>query len=187
MPMQYPLKVWQLARDVAAKGPLADPRRLGSIPHALKPHRRIIPTFMHGKKITFGDNISEKGSNRTRRAFLPNVIYHPLYSRALDMNIWCRLSTHALREVDAAGGFDEYVASPSRSRVVEECEVARMYKRKIVEALDKGGKRDAGVKEMESLVGAKYGDEYVELLRRARMPASVPVPRERAAEADAAR
>ncbi|KAJ3156946.1 hypothetical protein HDU86_003481 [Geranomyces michiganensis] len=168
MPLQYPLKVWQLARDVAAKGPLADPRRLGSIPFALKQHRRIIPTFMHGKKITFGDNISEKGSNRTRRAFMPNVIYHPLYSRALDMNVWCRLSTHALREVDAAGGFDEYVVGKSRSKYIAECEVASMYKRKIVEALEKGGKRDAGIEEMETLVGNKYGEEYVELLRQAR-------------------
>ncbi|KAI8912941.1 hypothetical protein DFJ77DRAFT_466065 [Powellomyces hirtus] len=164
MPMQFPLKIWQLARDVAAKGPLADPRRLGLIPHDLKPHRRIIPTFLHGKRITFGDNISDKGSNRTRRAYLPNVIYHSLYSRALDMNIWCRLSAHALREIDAAGGFDEYVLRVD-TKYLNDCRVAQMYKRRIADVMDRG-KRDALRGDMEKLVAEKYGPEYLDQLKQ---------------------
>ncbi|TPX64446.1 hypothetical protein SpCBS45565_g05861 [Spizellomyces sp. 'palustris'] len=165
MPLQYPQRVWQLARDVAAKGPLADPRRLGGIPFDLKQYRRIIPTFMHGKQITFGDNISEKGSNRTRRAFLPNVIYRPLYSRTLDMNIWTRLSTHALREVDAKGGFDEYILTLPDKYL--ECDVAKMYKRKITDGYygAKGGKVKVFRAEMESLLGSKYGEEYLTKLK----------------------
>ncbi|KAJ3023470.1 hypothetical protein HKX48_002897 [Thoreauomyces humboldtii] len=165
MPMPYPLKIWQLARDVAAKGPLADPRRYGLIPHELKPLRRTLPTLLHGKRITFGDNISPKGSNRTRRAYLPNIIYHPLYSRALDMNVWCRLSAHALREVDAAGGFDEYLCAV-QEKYVQDCDVAKMYQRKVREALAKG-RAQRQREEMRDLVGGKYGDAYVEQLDKA--------------------
>ncbi|KAJ1549087.1 hypothetical protein HK096_000569, partial [Nowakowskiella sp. JEL0078] len=95
-----------LVKRIAAH---CDPRTLGpKIPENLRGARNFIPTFMHGKRITFGHNISENG-NRTRRVFSPNVVLCYLYSRVLDLNIYCRASTEMLRQVDSCGGFDEYL------------------------------------------------------------------------------
>ncbi|KAI9105934.1 hypothetical protein DFS34DRAFT_601483 [Phlyctochytrium arcticum] len=162
MGMQHKQKVWLLAQDVARKGPLADPRRLGAIPFHIRNHRKIIPTLMHGKRITFGDNISEKGGNRTRRSFIPNVVYRSLHSRSLNMNIWLRLSTTALREIDAHGGLDEYMMVVGDAKI--ECEVAKMYRKKIAEALSKQkGQVIAG--ELEQSLSSKYGAEYMSKLQ----------------------
>ncbi|KAI9017130.1 hypothetical protein HDU85_002770 [Gaertneriomyces sp. JEL0708] len=175
MGIPYPLRIKQLANHVAAKGPLADPKRLGSIPYDLKPYQKILPTLLHGKRITFGDKISEKGSNRTRRAYHPNVLYRPFFSRVLGMNVWARVSSTAIREIDAKGGFDEYLMTMSDKNL--ECDVAKMYKRKILEgyygktnaqssaAVEPSGKGKELRSEMEQLLGEQYGEEYIKQLK----------------------
>nr|KAJ3419843.1 hypothetical protein HK105_006439 [Polyrhizophydium stewartii] len=175
MGIPHAQKVWQLARDVASGGKLADPIRMGALPHTLKYDKRILPTLMHGKRIRFGEQVSEKGKNRSRRAWLPNVVYRPLYSRALDMMVWTRLSTQALREIEDAGGFDEYMVTVSEQYMT--CDIARMYRARIMEQYGANARRTrterpAGIvgcakghlaeerAEMLELLGRKYGEEY---------------------------
>ncbi|KAI8930293.1 Rgp1-domain-containing protein [Entophlyctis helioformis] len=171
MGIPHSQKVWELAKHVAKDGPLADPRRMGSLPHSIQRDKRVLPTLMHGKRITFGDQVSEKGGNRSRRVWMPNVVYRPLYSRALDMSVWTRLTTTALREIDAAGGIDEYMISVPHELIT--CDIARMYQRRITDlykasATSSGTSRlTAEREEMFELLGNTYGPEYAKLLRRA--------------------
>ncbi|KAJ1343126.1 hypothetical protein BSLG_002152 [Batrachochytrium salamandrivorans] len=175
MGIPHALKVWQLGRDVARNGPLADPKRLGAIPYDLRLEKRIIPTLMHGKCITFGEQVSEKGGNRSRRVWYPNVQYSALFSRSLDMMIWTRLSTAALREVDSRGGFDEYMVSAQEKHMT--CSIAKMYRARILEKYGRtvgkdkvtrpmgivGSAKDALAKErekMSQLLTSKYGEAY---------------------------
>ncbi|KAK9813979.1 hypothetical protein WJX73_007728 [Symbiochloris irregularis] len=69
----------------------------------------------HGKRIRFGNNISEDGENKTRRSWKPNVHHKRLYSEALDRMIRLRVSTTALKTIDKYGGLDRYLlATPDR-------------------------------------------------------------------------
>eukprot|EP00223_Ostreococcus_mediterraneus_P005138 CAMPEP_0174587944 /NCGR_PEP_ID=MMETSP0929-20130131/33564_1 /TAXON_ID=548131 ORGANISM="Ostreococcus mediterraneus, Strain clade-D-RCC2572" /NCGR_SAMPLE_ID=MMETSP0929 /ASSEMBLY_ACC=CAM_ASM_000573 /LENGTH=134 /DNA_ID=CAMNT_0015770027 /DNA_START=8 /DNA_END=412 /DNA_ORIENTATION=+ len=62
-----------------------------------------------GKHIKFGNNVSEDGGNKTRRKWLPNAQKKRVYSELLDEMIPMRVTTHALRCIDKAGGLDEYI------------------------------------------------------------------------------
>ncbi|KAJ3327973.1 hypothetical protein HDU76_010813 [Blyttiomyces sp. JEL0837] len=152
----YAVKVKMMAHAVGNNLPLASPSRLGHLPHEMKPFRGIIPTFMHGRKITFTDMISEKGDNRTRKPVFPNVIYRYCYSRLLDMNIYARITTTTLREIEQRGGFDEYILTIGEKKC--DNDAARMYKRLIDEAYAK--KKDIVQKEEEALVAPIYGNSY---------------------------
>jgi ribosomal protein L28 len=125
MGIPYPLRVWKLGQAVAKNDKIANLKNWGILPHELRHKKAIMPVLMHGKKITFGDNVSELGNNHTRRAFIPNVLFKPLYSRgvlsiisALDMFVWTCVSASALREIDSFGGFDEYITRVSANKVL---------------------------------------------------------------------
>ncbi|KAK9818165.1 hypothetical protein WJX72_008080 [[Myrmecia] bisecta] len=62
-----------------------------------------------GKKVIFGNRVSEDGGNRTRRKWKPNVHTQSLYSEALDRMLRLRVTPHALRCIDKAGGLDSYL------------------------------------------------------------------------------
>ncbi|TPX32711.1 hypothetical protein SmJEL517_g04246 [Synchytrium microbalum] len=98
------------------------------LPLPIRPYAKAIPLFAHGKKVTFGDLITEKG-NITKTIKFPNIATRYLYSRVLDLNIFMRISTEALRMVDKRGGFDEYVISTKDELIGDE--VGLMYKRLI--------------------------------------------------------
>ncbi|KAJ3092300.1 Eukaryotic translation initiation factor eIF-1 [Quaeritorhiza haematococci] len=153
IPHQHRIKL------LAARPELRDPRRLGR-PLALEHQhaKNAIPTLMHGKRVVFGEKITEVNEHRIPKAFYPNVVNHFLYSRALDMNILCRLSTYALREIDARGGLDEYMLTISDKYV--EDPVAQMYRRKIKEAYEK--KKQEIRDEQKTLLG-RYGEDYLSL------------------------
>ncbi|KAJ3074388.1 hypothetical protein HDU98_011363 [Podochytrium sp. JEL0797] len=149
-----------IARAVGNSEPLVSTDKLGSLPHHMLPYRSIIPTFMHGKKITFTDKQTES-NNRVRRAIFPNVIYRFVYSRLLDMNIYARLTTTALYQMERRGGFDEYVMTVGKGMCGDEKAV--MYKKMIEEAFKKeGGKVQA--RDVE-LVGGVYGEEYASTVK----------------------
>lgn len=92
-----------------------------------------------------------------RKAFYPNVVFRPLYSRALDMQIWTCVSTTALREIDAWGGFDEYITGISDAKLGNDS-VTLMYKQKITQALESGKAKQ----EMDRILAQKYGQEYLD-------------------------
>jgi len=62
-----------------------------------------------GKHIKFGNRVSEDGGNKTRRRWLPNAQKKRVYSETLGEMIPMRVTTHALRCMDKAGGLDEYL------------------------------------------------------------------------------
>ncbi|KAF4358966.1 uncharacterized protein LOC115700130 [Cannabis sativa] len=62
-----------------------------------------------GRHIRFGNSVSEDGGNKTRRTWKPNVQDKRLFSYILDRHIRVKVTTHALRCIDKAGGIDEYL------------------------------------------------------------------------------
>ncbi len=63
---------------------------------------------LSGKAVQTGNTVSH-ANNKTRRRFLPNLNQVTLISDALKQNIHLRVSSHALRSVEARGGLDAYL------------------------------------------------------------------------------
>jgi large subunit ribosomal protein L28 len=61
-----------------------------------------------GKKPQSGNNVSH-ANNKTRRKFNPNLQKTSLLSDALGQMVRLRLTTHALRIIEKAGGLDAYL------------------------------------------------------------------------------
>ncbi|KAJ3255976.1 hypothetical protein HK103_005783 [Boothiomyces macroporosus] len=154
-------RIWKLGKAVSQNAPLANPRRWGKIPYDLRIHKQIMPVLLHGKRITFG-NIQSKHST-ARRSFIPNIIYKALYSKSLDMMVWTCLSAAALREIDLAGGFDEYILSVS-DKYLGDDPITLMYKKRIAEITSKNEKELN--ESMTRLLGENYGQEYLEKIKR---------------------
>lgn len=162
MGMTYPHRVWALGRAVAHNDALASPRRWGSLPFELRNKRSIMPVLMHGKTITFGT--VQKKHSHYRRAFIPNVLYRPLYSRSLDMSIWTCVSASALREIDSFGGFDEYILGVTSKKLGTD-PVTLMYKAKIQEAVKNNNNK---LKEkMDLILADRYGPDYIKKIEAA--------------------
>ncbi len=67
-----------------------------------------------GKGVLTGNNVSH-ANNKTRRRFLPNLQEASLLSDTLGMPIRLRLSTRAIRTVEAKGGIDAFLfGTPAR-------------------------------------------------------------------------
>lgn len=62
-----------------------------------------------GRHIQFGNRVSEDGGNKSRRTWKPNVQEKRLFSYVLDRHVRVKVTTHALRCIDKAGGIDEYL------------------------------------------------------------------------------
>ncbi|KAM7271140.1 hypothetical protein ACFE04_030354 [Oxalis oulophora] len=62
-----------------------------------------------GRHIRFGNQVSQDGGNKSPRSWKPNVQEKRLFSYILDRHIRVKLTTHALRCIDKAGGIDEYL------------------------------------------------------------------------------
>ena len=153
-----PLKIRNLGKAVSHGLLAAQPRSMGKCPYHLLDFRRNMPVLMHNKRITFG-TLQHKHTH-VRKAFKPNVVWRPLYSRALDMMIWSCVSTTALREIDAWGGFDEYIVGISSAKLGNDS-VTLMYKRKIQEAM----LRNKAKESMDEILQARYGPEFIEKLQ----------------------
>jgi large subunit ribosomal protein L28 len=63
---------------------------------------------LSGKAVQSGNTVSH-ANNRTRRRFLPNLNQVTLISDALGRNVHLRITSHALRSVEARGGLDRYL------------------------------------------------------------------------------
>ncbi|KAJ3106608.1 hypothetical protein HDU97_005973 [Phlyctochytrium planicorne] len=145
-----------MAYAIGSKGSLANPERFGFIPLEMRPYRTILPSFLHGKEIGTGEYLTEKGGNRIRKIVYPNFIYKFVYSRLLDMNIYCRLTTTTLRQIERRGGFDEYLLSIGEGRC--DNEHALMYKRMVEKAFEESKEQ---IRAEELRLAEKHGQEYV--------------------------
>ncbi|CAM9554567.1 unnamed protein product [Heterosigma akashiwo] len=61
-----------------------------------------------GKDVGFGNSVSHS-ERKTRRKWKPNAQNKRLWSDALDDWVRFKVSTHALRCIDKAGGLDNYL------------------------------------------------------------------------------
>uniref|UniRef100_A0A7N0V4F0 Large ribosomal subunit protein bL28m n=1 Tax=Kalanchoe fedtschenkoi TaxID=63787 RepID=A0A7N0V4F0_KALFE len=82
-----------------------------------------------GRHIQYGNRVSEDGGNKSRRCWKPNVQEKRLFSYILDRQIRVKVTTHALRCMDKAGGFDEYFLKTPYHKMDSELGVA--WKAKI--------------------------------------------------------
>ncbi|XP_076926953.1 uncharacterized protein LOC143590326 [Bidens hawaiensis] len=81
------------------------------------------------RHIQFGNQVSEKGGNKTRRNWKPNVQEKRLFSYILDRHIRVKVTTHALRCIDKAGGIDEYLLKTPYKKM--DTEMGVLWKSKI--------------------------------------------------------
>ena len=63
---------------------------------------------LSGKAVQWGNSVSH-ANNKTRRQFYPNLNQVSLISDALKQTVHLRVSSHALRSVEARGGLDAYL------------------------------------------------------------------------------
>jgi large subunit ribosomal protein L28 len=61
-----------------------------------------------GKAVLVGNNVSHSNI-KTKRRYLPNLQVTSLHSEVLDQPVRLRITTHALRTVDAKGGIDAFL------------------------------------------------------------------------------
>ena len=80
-----------------------------------------------GKAVLSGNNVSH-ANNKTRRRFLPNLCQVTLLSDALGRSVPLRISAHALRSVEHAGGLDAFLAKAKEADLSPR---ARLLKRQI--------------------------------------------------------
>lgn len=85
-----------------------------------------------GKSVMSGNNVSH-AKNRTRRKFLPNVQETSVFSEALGQKVKLKVSAAGLRTIDHKGGFDEWVASVSVSKIDP---ALRSIRAKVIEKIE---------------------------------------------------
>ncbi|KAJ4958028.1 hypothetical protein NE237_025139 [Protea cynaroides] len=82
-----------------------------------------------GRHIQFGNQVSEDGGNKSRRNWKPNVQEKRLFSYILDRHIRVKVTTHAIRCIDKAGGIDEYLLKTPYHKM--DTEMGLFWKTKI--------------------------------------------------------
>lgn len=86
---------------------------------------------LSGKAVLSGNTVSH-ANNKNRRRFLPNLNQVTLISDALKQNVHLKVSSHALRTVEARGGLDAYLM---KARDAELSPRALKLKRQIAKRL----------------------------------------------------
>ncbi|XP_004498490.1 uncharacterized protein [Cicer arietinum] len=93
-----------------------------------------------GKHIQFGNSVSEDGGNKTKRTWKPNVQDKRLFSYILDRHIRVKVTTHALRCIDKAGGIDEYLLRTPYQKM--DTEIGLLWKAKIEKLYEELGNKE---------------------------------------------
>ncbi|XP_019177624.1 PREDICTED: 54S ribosomal protein L24, mitochondrial [Ipomoea nil] len=92
-----------------------------------------------GRHIQFGNQVSEDGGNKTRRNWKPNVQGKRLFSYILDRFIRVKVTTHALRCIDKAGGLDEYLLKTPYHKM--DAEFGLFWKAKVEKLYEELGEK----------------------------------------------
>jgi len=88
---------------------------------------------LSGKGVQSGNSVSH-ANNKTKRRFLPNLNQVSLISDALKQTVHLRVTSHALRSVEARGGLDAFLL---KARDSELSPRALKLKRQIAGKLEK--------------------------------------------------
>ncbi|KAK9167424.1 hypothetical protein Scep_002615 [Stephania cephalantha] len=95
-----------------------------------------------GRHIQFGNQISDKGGNKSRRTWKPNVQEKRLFSYIFDRHIRVKVTTHALRCIDKAGGIDEYLLKTPYQKM--DTEMGLYWKVKVQKLYEELGEMEVG-------------------------------------------
>lgn len=133
----------------------------GSLPDSKVVMGRAKRGLFAGRHIQFGNRVSEEGKNKSRRSWKPNIQDKRLFSYILDRHIRVKVSTHALRCIDKAGGIDEYLLKTPYQKM--DTEMGLLWKAKIGKLYEELGKTDVGFfsQEDESKLEQKFKDMKV--------------------------
>ncbi|XP_058212871.1 uncharacterized protein LOC131324777 [Rhododendron vialii] len=93
-----------------------------------------------GRHIQFGNRVSEDGGNKTRRNWKPNVQDKRLFSYIHDRHIRVKVTTHALRCIDKAGGIDEYLLKTPYHKM--DTEMGLFWKAKVEKMYEEIGEME---------------------------------------------
>lgn len=84
-----------------------------------------------GKGVMSGHNVSH-AQNKTKRRFLPNVQDTSLYSEVLDRWVKVKASSAGLRTVEHKGGFDAFLTSTAKTKLVPELRAVKAQVEKAI-------------------------------------------------------
>jgi large subunit ribosomal protein L28 len=87
---------------------------------------------LSGKAVLAGNKVSH-ANNKSRRRFMPNLNQVTLLSDALKQSVHLRITSHALRSVEARGGLDAFLL---KARDSELSAKALRLKRQISKKLE---------------------------------------------------
>ncbi|GMJ15813.1 hypothetical protein like AT4G31460 [Hibiscus trionum] len=118
-----------------------------------------------GRHIQFGNRISEDGGNKSRRSWKPNVQEKRLFSYILDRHIRVKVTTHALRCIDKAGGIDEYLLKTPYHKM--DTEMGLFWKAKIEKMYEELGQTEVVFFSPEDEAKFEQGFKDLKLAERA--------------------
>ncbi|XVF35740.1 hypothetical protein REPUB_Repub18cG0172300 [Reevesia pubescens] len=118
-----------------------------------------------GRHIQFGNRISEDGGNKSRRSWKPNVQDKRLFSYILDRHIRVKVTTHALRCIDKAGGIDEYLLKTPYHKM--DTEMGLFWKAKIEKMYEELGQMEVVFFSPEDEATFEQGFKDLKLAERA--------------------
>ncbi|KAK8509384.1 hypothetical protein V6N13_062435 [Hibiscus sabdariffa] len=118
-----------------------------------------------GRHIQFGNRISEDGGNKSRRSWKPNVQEKRLFSYILDRHIRVKVTTHALRCIDKAGGIDEYLLKTPYHKM--DTEMGLFWKAKIEKMYEELGQMEVVFFSPEDEAKFEQGFKDLKLAERA--------------------
>ncbi|ONK74726.1 uncharacterized protein A4U43_C03F9510 [Asparagus officinalis] len=95
-----------------------------------------------GRHIQFGNKIALQGLNKSRRSWKPNVQEKRLFSYIHDKHICIKVTTHALRWIDKAGGIDEYLLKTPYEKM--DTEMGLVWKAKVEKMYAELGNMEVG-------------------------------------------
>ncbi|KAK9096133.1 hypothetical protein Sjap_021630 [Stephania japonica] len=117
-----------------------------------------------GRHIQFGNQISDKGGNKSRRTWKPNVQEKRLFSYIFDRHIRVKVTTHALRCIDKAGGVDEYLLKTPYNKMGTE--MGLFWKVKIQKMYEELGEMEVGFFSPEEEAKIEQGFKDLKLAER---------------------
>ncbi|XP_047170411.1 54S ribosomal protein L24, mitochondrial-like [Vigna umbellata] len=111
-----------------------------SVPRSKVVMNRAKRGLFAGRHIQFGNSVSEDGGNKTRRTWKPNVQEKRLFSYILDRHVRVKVTTHAIRCIDKAGGIDEYLLKTPYHKM--DTEMGILWKAKIEKLYEELGQKE---------------------------------------------
>ncbi|CAA6670313.1 unnamed protein product [Spirodela intermedia] len=128
----------QLYKKMVKKvGDSVPPKVMESMKKSL-PNSKLV---MEGPTAASSLAVISSSATTTRRTWKPNVQEKRLFSYALDRHIRVKVTTHALRCIDKAGGIDEYLLKTPYQRM--DTEMGLLWKAKIEKLYQELGQAEA--------------------------------------------